>query len=259
VNTIKRYLPWLNLIAALAAIAVNLLATALPLNGRTTGSISDQFPVLFVPAGYVFSIWAVIYIGWLAFAVYQLLPAQAANVRLKRVGWLFVLASIANAAWLFAWHYILPALSVAIMLSLLALLVAIYLRLDIGRTQVSRAEKWAVDVPFSIYLGWISVATIANISILLYSRQWDGWGIAPEIWTVLMLTTACAIALIMAVTRADTAFLLVFAWAFVGIGVKQAESPVVATAAFVSAVFVLILIPVGLIRLRKLLPMHRYA
>lgn len=242
----KQYLPWINIVAALLALAVNLLATALPLNGQTTAAISDRFQVLFVPAGYVFAIWGVIYIGWLAFAVYQALPARRANPRLQRTGWLFALASLANAAWLFAWHYQLFPLSVVIMLSLLALLIAIYWRLDIGHTRVPTREKWLVDVPFSVYLGWISVATIANISDVLFYWKWDGFGIAPELWAVILLVTASAIALAMALTRADAAFLLVIVWAFVGIAVKQAVVPLVANTALVLAVLVLFMIPLGL-------------
>ncbi len=248
----KRYLPWINIATALIVLAVNVLANALPLNGRTTASVSDQFPVLFVPAGYVFAIWGVIYIGWIAFAVYQALPSQRGNSRLERIGWLFSLANLANAAWLFAWHYEQFPLSVVLMLSLLLLLIAIYLRLDLGRTPAAAREKWFVDVPFGIYLGWISVATIANISDLLYSWRWDGWGFAPEPWTVVMLTAASAIALAMALTRADVAFLLVIAWAFVGIGVKQAAAPVVAYTAFVLAGVVLLMIPLALLYRRSL-------
>lgn len=239
----KQYLPWVNLFAALGALAVNLLANVLPFNGKTTASISDQFPVLFVPAGYVFAIWGVIYLGWIAFAVYQLLPAQRTNPRLKRIGWLFALAGLANAAWLFAWHYEQFPPSVVIMLSLLALLIAIYTRLDVGRARVSTLERWCVDVPFGIYLGWISVATIANISDLLYFWRWNGFGIAPELWTVLMLIIAATLALLMILTRADIAFVAVIAWAFVGIAVKQAPTPIVANSALLLAAIALLMIP----------------
>lgn len=247
----KQYLPWINIGTALVALAVNLLATTLPLNGQTTAAISDKFQVLFVPAGYVFAIWGIIYVGWMAFAVYQALPAQRANPRLQRIGWLFALANFANAAWLFTWHFELFPLSAIVMLSLLALLIAIYWRLNIGRVQVSAREKWLVDLPFSIYLGWISVATIANISDVLYYWHWDGFGISPELWAVIMLVTAAAIALAMALTRAETAFLLVIVWAFVGIAVKQSATPMVANTAFVMAALVGLMIPFGLWRRRN--------
>jgi hypothetical protein len=248
---LKQYLPWINIGTALVALAVNLLATTLPLNGQTTAAISDKFQVLFVPAGYVFAIWGIIYVGWMAFAVYQALPAQRANPRLQRIGWLFALANIANAAWLFTWHFELFPLSAIVMLSLLALLIAIYWRLNIGRVQVSAREKWLVDLPFSIYLGWISVATIANISDLLYYWHWDGFGVAPELWAVIMLATAAAIALAMALTRAEMAYLLVIVWAFVGIAVKQSATPVVANTALVMAALVVLMIPFGLWRRRN--------
>ena len=242
----KRILPWINVATALAALAVNGLANALPLNGQTTASISDKFQVFFVPAGYVFAIWGVIYIGWIAFIIYQALPSQRANARLAKIGWLFALANLANAAWLVCWHYDLLALSVCVMLSLLVLLIAIYRRLDIGRVRVAARERWLVDVPFSIYLGWISVATIANITDLLYAWRWDGLGIAPEYWAVIMLLAAATIALAMSLERADTAFLLVIVWSFVGIAIKQAAAPVVASAAMATAIVVVGMIPLGL-------------
>lgn len=250
-SNMERYLPWINLVAAVGAIAVNILANALPLNGLTTAEISDRFQVLFVPAGYVFAIWGLIYVGWLSFAVYQLLPAQRDNPRLRRIGWLFVLASLANASWLLAWHYEQFLLSAVVMLSLLGLLIAIYLRLDIGRARVTRAEKWFVDVPFSVYLGWISVATIANISDLLYYWQWDGFGIAPEIWAVIMLVIAAALAGVMMLRRGDTAFVLVVVWAFVGIGAKQGAVPLVANTALVLAALLVLMILLGLVYRRS--------
>ena len=156
-------------IAVIAMITVNILANALPINGQATGEISDRFDVYFVPAGYVFSIWGLIYLGLLGYAIYQALPAQAQNPDLQSIGYLFVLSSIANIAWIFFWHYNLFTLSVVAMLALLILLILIYLRLDIGRAQVAPAMKWLVHLPFSIYLGWITVATIANITSWLYS------------------------------------------------------------------------------------------
>ncbi len=160
-----------NALSVVIALTVNILASALPLNGQNTGEISDRFQVFFVPAGYVFAIWGIIYIGWIAFAVYQFLPAQKESPRLRRLGWLFALSGLFNAAWLFTWHYNTFSLSVIVMLALLLLLIASYLKLNVGRTRVSNTEKWTVDIPFSVYLGWISVATIANVTDWLYSGQ----------------------------------------------------------------------------------------
>jgi hypothetical protein len=247
----KRLLPVVNVVAMIIALSVNGLANALPLNGKNTGVISDQFKVFFVPAGYVFAIWFVIYVGWLAFAIYQVLPSQRDNARLQRIGWLFGLASLANTAWLFAWHYELFPLSALVMLTLLGLLIAIYLRLDIGRARVSLLERWTVDLPFSIYLGWISVATIANITDVLYYWRWDGWGIAPEVWAVIMLAVATVLAFAIVLTRADVAYLLVFVWSFVGIAFKQVATPIVANTAWVLAALIVLMIPLGLWLQRK--------
>ena len=125
------------------------MANALPLNGQSTGEISDRFQVYFVPAGYVFSIWGLIYLGLGAFAVYQALPAQREDPRLRRIGYLFALSCLANVAWLFLWHYEQFALTVVAMLPLLLSLIAIYLRLEIGRVRVPAIEEWLVRVPFA--------------------------------------------------------------------------------------------------------------
>lgn len=221
-----------NVLALVATIVANGLANALPLNGQTTGEVSDRFDVYFVPAGYVFSIWGLIYLSLGAFAVYQALPGQRDNPELRRVGYLFALSCVANVAWLFLWHYERFPLTIVAMGALLLLLIGIYLRLGIGRSQVSTAETWFVRVPFSIYLGWVTVATISNASVLLEYLNWGGWGISPEVWTMIMLGAATAITAAVAITRGDVAYGLVIVWAFVGIAVKHADTPLVATTAW---------------------------
>jgi hypothetical protein len=230
------------LLALLATVAVNALANTLPLGGRTTGEISDSFAILFVPAGYVFSIWGVIYAGLLGYAIYQALPSQRGNLRLARSGYLFVLSSLANVAWLFAWHFGYTPLSLLVMLVLLSLLITIYLRLEIGRRQVSRAESLLVRLPFSLYLGWITVATVANASAALYSLGWDGLGLTPQTWALIMLFVAAAIGGIVSLTRRDLAFNLVLVWAFTGIAVKQQGVPAVATGALLAAMLVVVML-----------------
>ncbi len=166
----------LIVLAVVATIAVNGLANALPINGLQTGEISDSFPVYFTPAGYVFAIWGVIYLGLLAYAVYQALPAQRQSPRLRSIRTLFLVGSLANIAWIFLWHYQLFPLTLVAMLVLLGTLIGIYLRLRIGRTSPPLVERLAVDLPFSIYLGWITVATIANVTsaaeLLELERLW---------------------------------------------------------------------------------------
>lgn len=234
-----------NIAAVIATIAINGLANALPLNGQLTGEISDRFKVFFVPAGYVFSIWGLIYLGLIAFAVYQALPAQRDNPRLQSVGYLFVLSCIANVGWLFAWHYEQFVLAMLLMITLLLLLIACYLRLEIGRGQVRGGERWLVQVPFSIYLGWITVATIANATSLLDYLRWNGWGIAPAIWAIIMLAVAAVVTAAVWFTRRDGAYALVIIWAFIGIAVKHPATPLVAFAAWGAAAVVILLLASG--------------
>ena len=243
---------WGNVLAVIAVIVINGLANALPLNGLTTGEISDRFQVYFVPAGYVFSIWGLIYLGLIAFAIYQALPAQRDNPRLRGIGYLFTLSCVANIAWIFLWHYEVFPLTLVAMLALLLLLIAIYLRLDIGRARVPTAEKWLVHIPFSIYLGWITVATIANVTSLLDYLNWSGWGISPEAWTVIMLVAGVAIASAVSLTRGDVAYMLVIVWAFAGIAVKHAGTPVVATAAWVTTALAALMLVAGFVFRRRL-------
>jgi hypothetical protein len=214
----------------IATITVNVLANALPINGLNTGQISDRFEVYFVPAGYVFSIWGLIYIGLIAYAVYQALPAQRDNPRLQATGWWVVMGGLANISWIFLWHYEQFVATLAAMLVLLASLIAVYLRLGLGRTTVSTAETWAVRIPFSVYLGWITVATIANATALLDFLKWNQFGLSDEVWMVVMLAAVLVIASLMSFTRRDIAYVAVILWALAGIGVKFPQSGIVTIA-----------------------------
>jgi hypothetical protein len=248
---------WVNVLAVIGTIGVNGLANALPLNGLTTGEISDRFQVYFVPAGYVFSIWGLIYLALVAFAVYQALPAQRENPRLRRIGYLFALSCLANVAWLFLWHYEIFPLTLVAMLAILLLLIAIYVRLNIGRAPVPTTERWLVHVPFSIYLGWITVATIANVTSLLDYLNWSGWGISPEAWTVIMLIAGVGIASAVSLTRGDVAYMLVIVWAFAGIAVKHADTPVITTAAWVTTALTALMLVVGVLFRRQKLDVRQ--
>jgi hypothetical protein len=230
------------IVSTAAVISLNILANALPLNGLNTGEISDRFEVYFVPAGYVFSIWGLIYIGLLAYTVYQALPSQRENPSLRRIGYWYVLSCVANIVWLFLWHYEVFSLTLVAMLGLLASLIVIYLRLGVGQAAVSTTERWTVHVPFSIYLGWITVATIANVTQTLDFFNWGGWGISPESWLVIMLAAAVAITAAVLYTRRDIAYALVIVWAVVGIAVKFPQVTAVSLAAWIAAGLVAVLI-----------------
>jgi benzodiazapine receptor len=256
-NPITRQI--INILAVIATIVVNGLANVLPLNGLNTGEISDRFQVYFVPAGYVFSIWGLIYIGLILFAIYQALPSQRDNPRLEKVGYLFAMSCLANIVWLFLWHYEYFVLTLVAMLSLLGLLIAIYLRLGIGRVNVSAGERWLVHVPFSVYLGWVSVATIANVTDVLDYLKWGGWGIPPQWWAVIMLIVGVGLAFAMGLTRGDAAYMLVVIWAFAGIAVKQSASPLVSTTAWIATGLTAVLIVVSLILYRRTRPLQNLA
>lgn len=249
---------WLNLCSVVVAITVNALANIVPFNGQNTGQISDQFKVYFVPSGYVFAIWGVIYIGWLAFAVYQLLPANRAKPRFAALGYWFALSGVFNALWLVFWHYNLWVLSLIDMLCLLGTLIVSYRRLNVGRTPSGAAERWCVDIPFGLYLGWISVATIANAADVLWINGWSAWGIAPQVWTAIMLAVATGLGAAMVWRRFEVAFPLVLVWAFVGIADRQSgvhalpDASAVVQSAWIAAAASLVLACAGMVlRLRE--------
>jgi hypothetical protein len=215
-------------LSVIATIVVNGLANALPLNGLNTGQISDRFEVYFVPAGYVFSIWGLIYIGLVAYAIYQGLPSQSQNPRLRATGWWMVLGGVFNSVWIFLWHFEQFPLTILVMLGLLATLIVTYLRLGIGKTKTGTAETWAVRVPVSVYLGWITVATVANATSLLDYLNWNGFGLAPEVWMGVVLAAVLVISVLMSFTRRDLAYTLVLLWALAGISFKHAAVAAVA-------------------------------
>jgi hypothetical protein len=230
-NTLRQVVVVLTM---LITIAINILADALPINGLNTGKISDTFHVYFVPAGYVFAIWGIIYIGLIVYAVYQALPAQRDNPRLQATGWWVVLGGLANCAWIFLWHYEQFVGTLGAMLILLATLIAVYLRLGIGQTKVSTGETWAVRIPFSIYLGWITVATVANVSDVLDSLNWNQFGISAAAWMVVILGAVLVIAGLMNFLRRDVAYAAVILWALAGIAVKFPQEGIVTISTWVT-------------------------
>ncbi|MCB0060695.1 MAG: tryptophan-rich sensory protein, partial [Caldilineaceae bacterium] len=214
---------------------VNYLSQALPLNGRTAGAISDSFPTRFTPAGYVFSIWSIIYLGLIAYAIYQALPSQRANPQLRAVTWPFIVSCMANSAWIFAWHFGYYTLALLLTTLLTLALVALYTRLYPYFSTVSTAERWTTHIPFRIYLGWATVATIANATVTLYDLGWHGAPLTAATWAAILLVVATAIGLFFAIGLRDAAYTLVLVWAFVGIYVKQTDAPVTAYTALVMA------------------------
>jgi hypothetical protein len=236
-----------NIVAFVLVIVINILANLLPLNGRTTASISDSYPTLIAPAGYVFSIWGIIYALLLIFTVFQALPSQRDKPFLRQVGYFFLLSSIANVSWLFLWHYEQIVLSVLPMFVLLVSLILIYLRVQIGKSAVPTVEKLSVHVPFSVYLGWITVASIANVAAAAVSLDLNGLGLGEVTWTLLVIIIALIITLGVIITRKDIAYSLVLVWALVGIFVKQSDNQsIVLTAGASAATIIVALVAVNL-------------
>jgi hypothetical protein len=215
----------LNLLGFLGTVVINALANILPINNKTTGALSDQYPNLFVPAGLTFAIWGLIYVLLAIFVVYQLIPSVRRDAQkvdfVQRIGPLFFISCIANMGWIFAWHYEIVPLSLVLMLILLGCLLAIYLRLNIGKSEATKAKKYLVHLPFSVYLGWITIATIANVTALLVDINWGSWGLGEQFWAVAVIIVGIVIALSVLFTRKDIYYGLVVDWALLGILLKR--------------------------------------
>ena len=243
-------------IAALAgAIAVNAAAVLIPLNGRDTGEIAFQFPVVFQPAGFTFSIWSVIYLLLGAYAIIRAVPSLARSADLGRVDALFVGSSILNGLWLVLWHYEQFVATLVVMVALLLVLIRIYGVLGIGTTSPSSTPEGLVHLAFSVYLGWISVATIANATVVFYDLGWNGEPFSPRFWGAVMIAVAALLAVAMLWRRADAAFALVVAWALFGIAERQADLPVIRWESLVLA-GILAILATGVV-LRRRSPLSR--
>lgn len=224
----KRVLQIILVVSAVSTIIVNILANALPINGKNTGELSDAIPNLFVPAGITFAIWGVIYILLLVFSIYLsrdfFKKEYKETPHLPFLTLFFFLASIANIIWIFLWHYQEILVSLLAMLLLLFSLIMLYLKLDIGKQYLPLRDRLGLHIPISVYLGWITVATVANVTAVLVTINWDGFGICERTWTILVLIIATIIASLVILTRKDIAYTLVIIWAYLGIALKRFTS-----------------------------------
>lgn len=224
--------PLLVALAIVTTLVVNGLAVSLPLFGRDTGAISDLYPSRFTPAGYVFAIWSLIYVGLIAYAIWQTLPAQRRDARIRALDLPILVNCLANSLWLVLWHRLSIPATVPVMLVLLGSLIVIHHRLGIGRrAPEGLGERLCARATFSVYLGWISVATVANVAVLLIHLGWDGGPLSPESWAVLMVAVAGVLAWLMSLLRGDAIYPLVIAWATWGIAARQADAATVVLAA----------------------------
>jgi hypothetical protein len=213
----------LNIISFIGTLVVNTLANALPINGKNTGELSAQYPNEFVPAGYTFSIWLIIYIALAGFVIYQAgawtNPDKQKTV--EKLGLLFILTNLLNMSWILLWHYEQVGASVMVMLLFLATLITIHLRFDIPSKAATPAYRAWFQVPFSIYLGWIMIATIANITALLVDMNWKGGLISEQAWAIVMIMVAALLCITILWKRNNYVIPMVAIWSIVGIINKQ--------------------------------------
>ncbi|GHB81589.1 hypothetical protein [Persicitalea jodogahamensis] len=226
--------PWiktlqiLNIAGYLLMILMNFLANFLPINGQTTGELSDKYPNLFVPAGVTFSIWGIIYLLLLVFTVYQaqtLFSGKPSRINtiVSQVGIWYFVSSLMNSLWIVLWHYeFLPVSVVTMLFILLSLLLTNFGIVNVNNL-MTRKEKFLTKAPFGVYLGWICVATIANVTAWLTGVRWFGGGLEQDSWAVIMLVIGLLIALFAAIRLQNGYLTLAVAWAFAGIVLKRLE------------------------------------
>jgi benzodiazapine receptor len=241
-----------NILAYLVVVIVNSIAGAIGINGRQTGAISDKYATLIAPAGYVFSIWGVIYLLLLGYVVFQYSVKRKDSPFQAKIGYLFIVSCIVNIFWLLLWHYEMIAASVILMLVLFASLLLIYIRLGVGVEKIERNEWLFVHLPFSVYLGWITVATIANVAAALVSLGQTELILGTANWTILVIAVAVLITVMVLWTRRDIAYAAVLIWALIGVYVKQSGmTPQVAYAAIIGAAIIALDAVILMLRARK--------
>jgi hypothetical protein len=251
-NKAEKLLPFLNIAAYIITLIINGLANTTLIGGVNTAEISNRNPTLITPAGSVFAIWGVIYFLLAIFLIYQALPSQRGKPFQKQISGLFILTCVFNISWLFLWQNNLLSYSIILIVGFLLSLIAIYLRLNIGKSTAPLKEKLAVHLPFSVYLGWLTIATIANIAVALTAASWDGFGLAAETWAILVLAVALLITLLVIATRRDIAYSLVVIWALAGIAVNQTNGNVILTAEIAIIIIgIALIVTLAVQRLRK--------
>lgn len=224
-----------NLVTIVAAFVINIFANINPPNGLTIGDISNQLfgEVLITPANYAFVIWGIIYLGLISFAVYQVLPGQKNSLLLQQLGYKIAIASGAQIIWVFCFLYRQFLLSLCLMLIILFALITAYVA--VKNKIKTLKQKWFVGIPLSLYLAWISVATVVNVATVLEYIKWNGWGISPQNWTVMMLLIVGGIGVIIALQK-NLAFVSVYIWALLAIAIKNSANKIIASTAIIIAV-----------------------
>lgn len=208
---------YLILIATLVVIGVNAAANIVPINGVNTGQVSASYPTGFTPAGWVFAIWSLIYLGLIAFSIFAIRATSVQTARLRRIEAAYLVSCVANAVWIFMWHYGFILASLLFMLVLLASLVVVYVTLRRTSSPLSFGERLCVDMPFSLYLGWITTATLANLAAWFYDVKKYPFDLPMDDWAIITVVVATAIYTAVGVRTRDAIYTAVFAWAAAGI------------------------------------------
>lgn len=209
-----------SLAAFLFAILMNFLANYLPLNGITTGEVSDKYYSLFTPAGFTFLIWAVIYVSLailLGVLIWGVIRGRERPMKvISAIGWYFIASSVFNGIWIFTWHYEMILISFFVIFGLLVSLILLYREL-----KVSQFEEGAYLLPFSVYLGWVSVATIANLVTFTIAANWGQFGLPSELWFTLLLIAVVGLSAYMLFGQNDYLYGLVILWSLSGVSVAR--------------------------------------
>lgn len=218
---------WLVTISYFVMLGTNAAAVLLPLNGLTTQEVSDSYPNLFAPAGVTFAIWSVIYLFLGVFVVYQWLSPTPRSIfysqKISRsLRLTFIFSSILNSLWLLAWQYLYINLSIVIMLGLLAIL--IYINHLLAKLSFSKMSFVCVRLPFAIYFGWITIATIANITAFLVDKNIALFQNNQVLWTIIILLVGLVIISATIIRNQNIAYGLATLWAYYGILLKHQAS-----------------------------------
>ena len=215
----------LVLVATIGTIVFNGLAATGYINGVTPEVISGKYPTVLTPAGYAFTIWSLIYVGMLAFSIYQLLPANIAKY--SRVRSLYIISCVLNCAWIFFWHRDQIGVCLAIILALLATLLLLCIKL---KEQATPTDSLCSKAPFGIYFGWVTCASIVNFAIFI---AYMGWGQISAAVGCIFIVFAAVCAIVVRWRLTNYLYPLAVAWALTAIAVKQSgNTPIVVTAAF---------------------------
>jgi hypothetical protein len=224
-------------IATIGVIFVNYLAGTGRINNVTPEVISDKYPTIITPAGYAFAIWSLIYVGMIGFSIYQLLPSQTDNPRFRAIRTVYLLNCVANCAWIYLWHYEMIIAALGVIFLLLATLV--YINLHVKDTE-NTAEIWLAKIPFSIYFGWVTVASILNATIALVYLGVSTSDFTAQVLGAGLIVIAVVLGILMRFKLKLTAYPIAVAWALTAIAVAHGGKTILVVTSAIGVIILLI-------------------